>query len=62
MFFIGGAVYCLLIDGFVFALLTFGVVTAESALGLSLFLAFYLENKTITFDSFNNEELLLKQL
>lgn len=50
MMFIGGSIYYISIDGLVFALLIFGIIAAESAIGLSLFFVSYLNYGTTEID------------
>lgn len=52
LWFIGFSIYSLNYVGYVYALLLFGLVAAESAIGLSLFLVFFLFKKTISTDIF----------
>lgn len=51
MIFLGGGIYYLHQDGFALSLLVFGVIAAESAIGLSLFFIFYLTRRTTKIDS-----------
>lgn len=56
LFFIGGSVYKLEVDGLVFALLVLGVIAAESALGLGLFVIYYITQREDKLDTiFSNE-------
>lgn len=49
LFLIGGTNYHTNYSGQAYALLVFGIVAAESVIGLSLFLTFFLFNKTIIY-------------
>lgn len=49
LFLLGGANYHFDYSGQAYALLIFGIVAAESVIGLSLFLVFFLFKKTIVY-------------
>lgn len=56
LFLLGGANYHFDFSGQAYALLIFGIVAAESVIGLSLFLVFFLFKKTIVYRLYERKQ------
>jgi NADH:ubiquinone oxidoreductase subunit K len=62
LFFLGYSLYFFKISGYVYSLLIFGIVAAESALGLTLFFILFLTRRTIVIEFFAVDYLYLPEI
>jgi NADH:ubiquinone oxidoreductase subunit K len=62
LFFLGYSLYALRVTGYIYSLLIFGIVAAESALGLTLFFILFLTRRTILIEFFAVDFLYLPEV